>query len=164
MRCKLVDSLIKKPSFSIVLWACLDRAVSPIGQRAISYHTLYGSLHTGRALYSKRHEINVRLAVGGSLCGLGHDGLMKLLGALNLPSVVQEHKYTETQEFILPFVEKAQNDSMAAAVEAAVTYAGGSRDLTVSENGAWLTRGFSSFHDIAALCSATGKPKVLDAS
>ncbi|CAF2130350.1 unnamed protein product, partial [Rotaria magnacalcarata] len=139
MRCKLVDSLIKKPSFSIVLWACLDRAVSPIGQRAISYHTLY--------------------AVGGSLCGLGHDGLMKLLGALNLPSVVQEHKYTETQEFILPFVEKAQNDSMAAAVEAAVTYAGGSRDLTVSENGAWLTRGFSSFHDIAALCSATGKPK-----
>ena len=113
---------------------------------------------------SRRHEINVRLAVGGSLCGLGHSGLVKLLGALNLPSAVQEHKYTETQEYILPFVEAAQKDSMDAAVEEAITHASGSRDLIVSGDGAWLTRGFSSLHGIATLCSATEKPKVLDTS
>ncbi|CAF2146983.1 unnamed protein product, partial [Rotaria magnacalcarata] len=48
---------------------------------------------------------------------------------------------------------------VAAAVEAVVTYAGSSRDLIVSEDAGWLTRGFSSLHGIAALCSATGKPK-----
>ncbi|CAF4095987.1 unnamed protein product [Rotaria magnacalcarata] len=50
---------------------------------------------------------------------------------------------------------------VAAAVEAVVTYAGSSRDLIVSEDAGWLTRGFSSLHGIAALCSATGKPKRL---
>jgi hypothetical protein len=111
---------------------------------------------------SRRHEINVRLAIGGTLCGLGPNGLIKLLGALNLPAPIQEHKYRERQEIVLNYVEKAQEQSRVAAIEEAVCEAGGVRDLTVSGGGAWLTRGFSSLHGISALCSTTAHPKVLD--
>ncbi|CAF0988099.1 unnamed protein product [Didymodactylos carnosus] len=111
---------------------------------------------------SRRHDINVRLAIGGTLCGLGRNGLMKLLGALNLPPPVQEQKYREAQEFILNYVEKAQEPSVIAAVEEAVVEAGGVRNLTISGDGAWLTRGFSSVHGISALCSTTTRPKIVD--
>ncbi|CAF1367623.1 unnamed protein product, partial [Didymodactylos carnosus] len=66
---------------------------------------------------SRHHDINVRLAVGGTLCGLGCNGLTKSLGALNLPPPVQEQKYREAQEFILNYVEKAQEQSMIAALK-----------------------------------------------
>ena len=110
----------------------------------------------------RRHEVNVRLGIGGTLCGLGRGGLMKLLGALNLPPPIQEHKYRELQEFILDSVEKAQEQSMIDAVENAVIDAGDKEGLTVSGDGALLTRGFSSLHGIAALCSTTPNPKVID--
>ncbi|CAF1283949.1 unnamed protein product [Rotaria sordida] len=111
---------------------------------------------------SRRREINVRLGIGGALCGLAHHGIMKLLGALNLPPPTQEQKYSETQEFILNYIEKGQEQSMIAAVKEAVVEAGGARELTVSGDGAWLTRGHSSVHEISALCSTTKRPKVLD--
>ena len=49
----------------------------------------------------ERREISVRLELGATLSGLGYNGIMKLLGALNLPPPTQKKKYTETQEFIL---------------------------------------------------------------
>ncbi|CAF4181308.1 unnamed protein product, partial [Rotaria sordida] len=100
--------------------------------------------------------------IGGALCGLAHHGIMKLLGALNLPPPTQEQKYSETQEFILNYIEKGQEQSMIAAVKEAVVEAGGARELTVSGDGAWLTRGHSSVHEISALCSTAKRPKVLD--
>jgi len=120
---------------------------------------LYSSpkMPTGR-----RHEINIRLGIGSTLCGLGRAGMMKLLGALNLPPPIQEHKYHETQQFILNYVEKAQAQSMMVATEEAVIQAGSVRDLVVSGDGAWLTRGYTSLHGIAALCSTTTNPKVID--
>ncbi|CAF1138715.1 unnamed protein product [Rotaria sordida] len=51
---------------------------------------------------------------------------------------------------------------MITAVEEAVVEADGVRDLVVSGDGAWLTRGYSSLHGIATLCSTTAKPKVID--
>jgi hypothetical protein len=110
---------------------------------------------------SRRHEIHVRLAIGGTLFGLGRNAIMKLLGALNLPPPVQERKYRETQEFILDYVEKAQEQSMIPAVEEAIVEADGARDLTVSGNGAWLTRGHSNIHGISALFSTT-RSKLID--
>ncbi|CAF2150761.1 unnamed protein product [Rotaria magnacalcarata] len=69
----------------------------------------------------RRHEINVRLAIGGSL---------------NLPPPVQEHKYREVQEFILNYVETAQEQPMIDAVYDAISEAGDVEDLTVSGDGA----------------------------
>ena len=71
----------------------------------------------------RRHEINIRLGIGGTLCGLGRTGIMKLLGALNLPSSIQKHKHREAQEFILNYVEKAQEQPMITAVEEVVVEA-----------------------------------------
>ncbi|CAF3822316.1 unnamed protein product [Rotaria sp. Silwood1] len=108
------------------------------------------------------HEINIRLGIGGTLCGLDRTGIMNLLDALNLPSPIQKHKYRETQEFILNYVEKAQEQSMITAVEEAVVEADGVRDLVASGDGAWLTQGHSSLHGIATLCSTTANRKVID--
>ncbi len=110
----------------------------------------------------RRREINARLELGAALCGLGYNGIMKLLGALNLPPPTQQRKYSETQEFILKYVEKCQEQSMIAAVEEAIVETGGVRELTVCVDGAWLTRGHTSVHGVSALCSTTKHPKILD--
>ena len=89
---------------------------------------------------------------------------MKLLGALNLRSPVSENKFRAVQEYVLGFVEKVQEHSMATTVEGAVLESGSGRDVRVSDDGAWLTRGHSSLHGIATLCSATTTLKILDTS
>ncbi|CAF3485713.1 unnamed protein product [Rotaria sp. Silwood2] len=48
---------------------------------------------------------------------------------------------------------------MTAAVEEVIVEVGDVRELTVSEDGAWLTQGYSSVHEIAALCSTISHPK-----
>ena len=63
--------------------------------------------------------------------------VMKLLGALNLRSPVQENKFRAVQEYVLGFGERAQEHSMATAVEEAVLESGSGRDVTVSGDGAW---------------------------
>jgi hypothetical protein len=80
----------------------------------------------------RSREINARLELGATLCGLGYNGMMKLLGALNLPPPTQQRKYNETQEVILNYVEKCQEQSMIAAVEEAIVETGSVRELTVS--------------------------------
>jgi len=111
---------------------------------------------------TKRREINVRLVIGGVLSGIGYQGVMKLLGAMNLPSPVYERYYSKTLEFVMDFISNAQGDSMMKAVRAAVLKNDGDTNLTVSGDGAWVTRGYSSTHGIAALCSTTRPTKVLD--
>ncbi|CAF4716854.1 unnamed protein product [Rotaria sp. Silwood2] len=109
---------------------------------------------------TRRREINIRLEIGDILCNLSRGGTRKFLGALNLPPPVQEQRYGEAQEFILHHVTKAQEESMTAAVEEVIVEVGDARELTVSEDGAWLTQGYSSVHEIAALCSTISHPKV----
>ena len=75
---------------------------------------------------------------------------MNLLDALKsttTSSGIQISRSTKIY-FILCNLEKAQEQSIVAAVEAAVVEAGGGRDLTISGDGVWLTRGHSSIHGI----------------
>ena len=87
---------------------------------------------------------------------------MKLLGALNLPPPVQGNKFQPVQEYVLDFVEKALELSMATTVEEASLESVSGRDVTVSGDGAWLTLGHPSLHGIATLRSSTTTPKILD--
>ena len=120
-------------------------------------------LHSSPKLQdTKRHEVNVRLAIGGTLSGIGHSGVKKLLGVLNLPAPVDEEYYSKTQAYIIDHVSRAQEESMAVAVSEAVLEGGGNKQLTVSGDGAWLTRGHTSAHGVAALCSTARCPKILD--
>ena len=87
---------------------------------------------------------------------------MKLLGALNLRAPVPENKFRAVQEYVLGFVEKVQEHSMATTVEGAVLESGSGRDVRVNDDGAWFIRGHSSLHGIVMLCSSTTTPKILD--
>jgi hypothetical protein len=123
------------------------------------------NLHSSPKLpNSRRFEINVRLAIGGTLSGIGYSGVKKLLGVMNLPPPIKEEYYSRAQTYIMDHVSRAQQESMAAAVSEAVLEGGGNKQLTVSGDGAWLTRGHTSAHGIAALCSTTQCPKILDAN
>ncbi|CAF1614937.1 unnamed protein product, partial [Didymodactylos carnosus] len=120
-------------------------------------------LHSSPKLQdTRRYEVNVRLAIGGTLSGIGHSGVKKLLGVMNLPAPVDEEYYSKTQTYIIDHVSRAQQESMAVAVNEAVLEGGGNKQLTVSGDGAWLTRGHTSAHGVAALCSTARCPKILD--
>ena len=97
-----------------------------------------------------------------TLSGLERSGVVKLLGALNLRLPVPENKFRAVQEYVLGFVEKVQEHSMATTVEGAVLESGSGRDVRVSDNGAWLAQGHANLHGIATLCSPTTTPKSLD--
>ncbi|CAF3486716.1 unnamed protein product [Rotaria sp. Silwood1] len=110
---------------------------------------------------SDRRDINVRSQIGGHLCGIRHAGLVKLMGAMNLPSTIQDERYSKWDKDLLVSVKSFSDRSMKKAVEEAVTAANG-RELMVSGDGFWQTRGFQSRHGAAALISCNTTPKVLD--
>jgi hypothetical protein len=60
----------------------------------------------------------------------------------------------------VPIVQQHQQESMKNAVEEACQIAG-SRKLTVSGDGSWQKRGFSSLNGIAAVISSCSAPKVV---
>ena len=74
---------------------------------------------------------------------------------------MDENLFTETLRYIEPILTSFKNAALSRAVEEAVEKQG-TRDLTVSGDGSWQKRGFSSTHGIAAIISSNKGPKVLD--
>ncbi|CAF4076827.1 unnamed protein product, partial [Rotaria sordida] len=114
-----------------------------------------------KVVASDRRDINVRSQIGSHLCGIRYAGLVKLKGAMNLPSPIQDERYSKWDKDLLVSVKSFSDRSMKKAVEEAVTAANG-RELMVSGYGFWQTRGFQSRHAAAALLSCNTTPKVLD--
>ena len=114
-----------------------------------------------KVVASNRRDINVRSQIGGHLCGIRYAGLVKLMGAMNLTSPVQDHIYSKWDTNSLLSIKSFSNRSMEKAVEEAVTAANG-RELMVSGDGFWQTRGFQSRHGAAPVLSCNTTPKVLD--
>ena len=83
------------------------------------------------------------------------------MGAMNLPSPIQDALYSKWDKNLLPIVKSFSNRSMKKGVEEAVAAANGS-DIMVSGDGFWQTRGFQSRCGAAALLSCVIAPKVLD--
>ncbi|CAF5008141.1 unnamed protein product [Rotaria sp. Silwood1] len=110
---------------------------------------------------SDRRDINVRSKISGHLCGIRHAGLVKLMGALNLPSPIQDERYSKWNRNLLIVVKSFTGRSMKKAVEETVAAENGT-ELMVSGDGFWQTRGFQSRHGAAALLSCNPTPKVLD--
>jgi len=110
---------------------------------------------------SKRHDINVRAQLAGHLTGLRHAGLKKYSAALNLPPPLEEGRHNKRDKELLRVVKPFTSKSMSTAIQEAVHVAKSS-DLTVSGDGTWQTRGFSSNHGAAALVSTCDSPKVVD--
>ncbi|CAF3053373.1 unnamed protein product, partial [Rotaria sp. Silwood2] len=110
---------------------------------------------------SNRRDINVRSQIGGHLCGIRHAGLVKLMGAMNLPSPIQDERYSKWDRDLLIMVKSFIGRSMKKAIEETVAAENGT-ELMVSGDGFWQTRGFQSRHGAAALLSCNTTPKVLD--
>src|ERR1700722_12045912 len=90
---------------------------------------------------SKYRDINVRSVLGksekyyeqsvcslctyflvleaGNLSGVGHAGLVKICGALNLPPPIEEDHFSSLMRQILPTVQQHQQESMKRAAEEA---------------------------------------------
>ncbi len=111
-------------------------------------------------LFLPNHQISL-LFLGTLLSGIIHSGLCKVFSALNNPPPVDENLFTDTLRYIHPILSSFKDAALSGAVEEAVEKQG-TRDLTVSGDGSWQKRGFSSTHGIAAIISSNKGPKVLD--
>ncbi|CAF5132496.1 unnamed protein product, partial [Rotaria sp. Silwood1] len=89
---------------------------------------------------SDHRDINVRSQIGGHLCGIRYAELPKLMGAMNLPSPIQEQIYSKWDKNLLLSIKSFSNRSMTRAVNEAVT----------------------ARHGAAALLSCNTTPEVLD--
>ncbi|CAF2822948.1 unnamed protein product [Rotaria sp. Silwood2] len=69
-----------------------------------------------KVVASNRLDINVRSQIGGHLCGIRYAGLVKLMGAMNLPSPIQDQKNSKWDKNLLLSVKSFSNRHGAAAV------------------------------------------------
>ena len=99
------------------------------------------------------------LYVGASVCGIGHQGLAKLYAVLNLPPPVDDDHFFRTIKYVLTFFEEYKLKSMKNGIEEACSQAD-DRKLTISGDGSWQKRGFSSLHGVAAIMSNCPEAKV----
>ena len=83
------------------------------------------------------------------------------MGAMNLPSPIQDERYSKWDKGLLLVVKSFAERSMEKAAKEAVAAANGTQ-LMVSGDGFWQTRGFQSRHGAAAILSCNTTPKVLD--
>ena len=80
---------------------------------------------------------------------------------MNLPSPIQDERYSKWDKSLLLVVKSFAERSMKKAAKEAVAAANGT-ELMVSGDGFLQTRGFQSRHGAAAILSCNTTPKVLD--
>ena len=97
--------------------------------------------------------------LGANFAGIGHQGLTKLCAILNLLTPIDEDHFSETIEYLLPTFESHKSLSMQNAVEESCKKSNG-RKITVSVDGTWQTRGFSSLHESVDILSTVPTAKV----
>jgi hypothetical protein len=125
---------------------------------------------------TSKRDINIRSAIGKSIlntividkfiwylganfAGIGHQGLFKLCAALNVPPPIDDDHFSRTITHLLPTFESHQLNSMEKAIEEACGQSN-ERKLTVSGDGTWQKRGFSSLHGVVAVMSSCSNAKV----
>ncbi|CAM2724124.1 unnamed protein product [Rotaria socialis] len=96
---------------------------------------------------TSKRDINVRSVIGANFPGIGHQGLAKLCAILNVPLPIDEDHFSDTLDYLLPTFESYRLRSMKNAVEEACKKSNG-RKITVSGDGTWQKRGFSSLHGV----------------
>ncbi|CAF3719135.1 unnamed protein product [Rotaria sp. Silwood1] len=99
--------------------------------------------------------------LGANFVGISHQGLVKLCGVLNVPPPIDDDHFSRTITHILPVFESYKLNSMKNAIEEACSESN-TRKLTVSGDGTWQKRGFSSLHGIVEIMSTGSSTKVLD--
>ncbi|KAJ4449279.1 hypothetical protein ANN_00677 [Periplaneta americana] len=107
------------------------------------------------------YEANIRLTYNMRYVGVGREGTNLVCGLMNMPPPTI--RYTDTNNVLLKSLKKVCDESMTKAVQQAVSVNDcDGNDLSVSCDGTWMRRGFSSLYGVSTVVSIdTGK--VLDA-
>ena len=91
----------------------------------------------------KTFDINARSVYALRSCGVGHTGLEKFCGLMNLPKPVARKNYDISNQ-IGDAAKLTAEKSMIAATEEEKTLEGSS-DISVSVDGTWQKKGFCFF-------------------
>ena len=120
---------------------------------------------SNRVNTSKAFEVNRRVVLAMRNIGVGHQGLVKFCGVMNMLSPMNANAYSEHVKAIHGAAEVVAKDSMKSAAEGAKHFyepeEDGVYDVGISADGTWRRGGFSSSYGIVSSISLiTGK--VLD--
>ena len=113
----------------------------------------------GKSILSSSLIDNLIYYLGANSAGIGHQGLVKLCAILNVPNPLDEDHFSATINDLLPTFESYKLQSMKDAVEE-VCKKSNERKITVSGDGAWQKRGFSSLHGVVEVLSTGPTAKV----
>ena len=104
-------------------------------------------------------DANLRSAYAFIRCGLGHRGIEKFCGMMNMPPPMARKNYDKLSNKICDVVEKVAKSSMLEAASNLKQTKG--TDVGVSVDGTWQKRGFSSLDGVVVTISVSSG-KVLD--
>ena len=108
----------------------------------------------------KSMEINIRAVYGFRRIGIGHSLLTKLCGFLNMPTPMAKESYDHTSNRIKLATKEIAEKSMSNAA-AALRKGAKTADVSVSVDGTWQRKGFSSTLGVITAISVDSG-KVLD--
>ncbi|CAF2067016.1 unnamed protein product [Rotaria magnacalcarata] len=117
-------------------------------------HDYYQIIHNSFLLQLMKQTVRI-------FAGFGHQGLVKLCAILNVPLPTDEDHFSDTLDYLLPTFESYKLRSMKNTVEEACKKSN-ERKITVSGDGTWQKRGFSSLHGVVEVLSNGPTSKVID--
>ena len=135
-----------------------------LGVRCIACNFSFGN-YTSRAVADSGHkgmqtfDVNIRSVYAMRRCGVGHSGLEKCCGIMNLPPPVESKSYAALSNKISVAAQKVATCSMIEAATILKQTVG--LDIGVSVDGTWQKRGFSSLNGVVAAISVN-TVKVID--
>ena len=104
----------------------------------------------------KRFDVNLRSVYSMRNCGVGHKGLQRFFGLMNMPKTLTRKDFDRLLNKILDAAENVDKARMLTAASDLKTQPGGSTNIGTSQK-----RGFSSLNRVVAAISVTNG-KVLD--
>lgn len=112
------------------------------------------------AVINHTYEINRRFILTMRLLGLGAAGCAKFCGLMDMPQFLKQKSYDSILKYILSATKEVFNQFTKRAVHQEVEMNEGlnKKHLTVSGDGTWKKRGFSSLYGVSSLIGYyTGK-------
>lgn len=107
------------------------------------------------------YDINRRIILAMRMIGVGMNGLLKFCGFMDIPRPMFQSLYDKIVKSISVATESARNASMKRAAEEEIELSaenGQTIGITVSGDGTWRKRGFSSLYGVVTLIGwITGK-------
>ncbi|XP_011859766.1 PREDICTED: uncharacterized protein LOC105557195 [Vollenhovia emeryi] len=112
------------------------------------------SVDSSPLINNKAYDINKRIVFAFRLLGIGLRGIEKFCGIMDLPKMIYHSFYDTVIENICTAAESVCNVSMENAVkeeQKLTTEMGKGPGLTVSGDGTWRKRGFSSHYGVSTI-------------